>query len=94
MSLTPLQVQVNNQTGVPEAGRSVTLVHAADSVCASGETHTVGTTDASGDLALSLPYGTWQIKEQGHSPSGSWPTVTLSPLDTLPRTTVTVAGVG
>jgi hypothetical protein len=94
VSLTPLQVLVTNQTGTPEAGRSVTLVHAADSVCASGETHTVGTTDASGNLSLSLPFGTWQIKEQGHSVSGSWPTVTLSPLDTLPRATVTVAGVG
>ena len=45
VSLTPLQLQVTDQTGVP-AGRSVTLVHAPDSVCASGETHTVGTTDA------------------------------------------------
>ncbi len=94
VTLTPLQVHVTDQNGVAVSSRSVVLVHAADSVCSSGETHTVGTTDASGNLSLSLPFGTWQVQEQGHSPSGSWPTVTLSPLDSLPRATVTVAGVG
>ncbi len=94
IALTPLTVHVVNQTGVAMSGRSVVLVHAADNVCAAGETHTIGTTDGSGNISLSLPYGRWQIQEQGHAVSGSWPTATLSPLDTLPRSTVTVAGVG
>ena len=94
VTLTPLHVHVTDQSGNPVSGRSLVLVHAADSVCASGETHTVGTTSASGDIDLSLPFGVWQVQEQGHSPKTSWPSVTMSPLDTLPRATVTVAGVG
>ncbi len=94
VNLTPLHVHVTDESGTAVPGRTLVVVHAADSVCASGESHTAGTTDASGDIDLSLPFGVWQIEEQGHSAVTSWSSVTLSPLDTLPRATVTVAGVG
>jgi Tfp pilus assembly protein PilV len=92
VTVASVTVQVVDGSGNPQANRSITAVHAADSVCASGETHTVGTTDANGDITIGLPFGTWQLQESGHSAVGSWPSVTLNPLDTLPRATVTVAG--
>lgn len=94
VTLTPLRVRVTDQFGTPKANRTVRLVHAADNVCASGETHTIGVTNGSGIIDLSVPYGTWTIQEVGYAVSGSWPVVTLSPLDTIPRSTVTVAGMG
>jgi len=94
VTLTPLQVHVVDQLSQPKAARTLVFVHAADNVCAGGESHTVGTTDASGNLDVSLPYGTWQVQELGHTAVTTWPSVTLSPLDTLPRATLTVAGNG
>jgi hypothetical protein len=83
-------ITVTGTGGLPLAGATVVATHAADSVCASGETHVLGITSATGVLTTALPFGTWQITVTGKSPATTWPSVVLDP--TLPATpTVTVA---
>ncbi len=58
----------------------IVAVHASDAGCPSGQTITLGTVpDGVATLLAALPYGTWQLRVPGHSPVGSWPTVTLDP---------------
>lgn len=64
---------------LPVAGATAVATHAADSMCAGGETHTLGTTDATGSLTTALPYGRWTISVTGRSPSGAWPALVLDP---------------
>ena len=64
----------------------IRAVHGADQGCPSGETYLLGTTTSSGNLKASLPWGTWRIEAVGASPTGSWPTVTLSPTNRDPVT--------
>jgi len=64
----------------------VTVAHAADSGCPSGETYSLGTTDAAGNLTAALPYGLWSVTA-GSTSGGS---VTLSPLDPPTPVGVTV----
>jgi hypothetical protein len=68
--------------GLPVVGATVTATHAADSMCATGETHTLGTTDATGALVTALPYGTWQLKVTGRSALTTWPSLVLDPTAT------------
>jgi hypothetical protein len=85
-------ITVTHGSGLPLAGATVVASHAADSVCAAGETHVLGITDATGTLNAALPYGTWQITVTGHSPVTTWPSLVLDP--TQPATpTVAVATV-
>ncbi len=81
-------ITVTKPGGLPLAGATVVATHAADSVCAAGETHTLGVTDATGSLSTALPYGTWQITVTGESPAGAWPSLVLDP---TAATTPTVA---
>ncbi len=90
LSMATVRVHVVDGSGTPQANRTILAVHAPDQVCATGESHTLGTTNSNGDITIGLPYGVWQIQEPGHTVIGSWPSATLSPLDTLPRTTITV----
>jgi hypothetical protein len=69
--------------GLPLTGVELRAVHAADTGCPAGETVSLGTTDVTGLIRAALPYGTWTIQAVGESASGSWPVVTLSPLDTV-----------
>jgi Tfp pilus assembly protein PilV len=69
--------------GLPVIGATIVATHAADSVCASGETHTLGTTDATGALTTALPYGTWQLSVTGRSPLTTWPSLGLDPTATV-----------
>jgi len=71
---------------LPVVGATVVATHAADSMCASGESHTLGTTDATGTLTTALPYGTWTISVTGRSPQGSWPALVLDPTAATPPT--------
>ncbi len=89
ITLNPLAIHVVNSVGVPQANQSIVLVHGADNGCAAGETHTVGTTNATGDVVVELPFGNWQMTVQGRTVSGSWPSRIVSPLESLPRPTVT-----
>ncbi|HEX4492532.1 MAG TPA: prepilin-type N-terminal cleavage/methylation domain-containing protein [Acidimicrobiia bacterium] len=68
--------------GLPVSGATVVATHAADSVCASGETHSLGTTDATGALTTALPYGTWQLSVTGRNALTTWPSLVLDPTAT------------
>jgi hypothetical protein len=54
----------------------VSAVHAADTSCQSGESFAVGSTDANGQLAFALPWGTWDVQVAGFPNS-----VVLDPLN-------------
>ena len=76
-----------NQSGAPDGGDTIIAVHAADAICASGETITLTTFPSNtGSALIALPYGTWTIKAQGKNPVGSYPTVAVSPLATAALT--------
>lgn len=63
---TPVDVWVDDSSGNPVANATVT---AASGACSSAPDSplTLGTTDATGHLATSLPYGTWTISASGTS---------------------------
>ncbi len=86
------------QSGVALAGAQVRATHAlpsgqsSDAGCPSGETYTVGTTDATGTLNAALPYGNWTISVVGHTTVSSTPSVaTLDPTGTTSTPSVTLA---
>jgi hypothetical protein len=83
-------ITVTGTGGLPLAGATVVATHAADSVCASGETHVLGITSATGVLTTALPFGTWQITVTGKSPATTWPSLVLDPTS-VATPTVTVA---
>jgi prepilin-type N-terminal cleavage/methylation domain-containing protein len=84
--------------GLPVPGASITASHAAGTGCTAGETLTTTTrTNASGQLRLALPYGTWTIQATGTTPPPLTPlrtrtasaTITLDPVSTaVPTLTV------
>ncbi len=79
--LRSIEVQVNDGLGAAVAGVTVVATHAADHVCASGATHTLGVTDGSGHLSAGLPYGAWELSVNGRTPVSQWPTATLDPTE-------------
>ena len=62
-------------------GATVVATHAADQLCGSGATYTLGTTDAAGFINAALPFGTWRISVTGKSPQSAWPSLVLDPND-------------
>lgn len=76
--LRALDVVVLDSLSLPVAGATVRVVHGADDAC-SGEEHVVGTTDATGQVRASLPYGTWEVQVDGRVPAGAWPDAVLDP---------------
>lgn len=84
ITLAPLDVQVNASDGDPVVGATVTASEAnagnASQGCQSDATLTLGTTNANGHLATSLPNGSWVVSVQG-SQSGAL-SVTGSPSST------------
>jgi hypothetical protein len=73
-------------TFAPVPSLPVQAVHVADGSCAGGESYSLGVTDAAGQLAFALPWGTWDVQVSGFpnvvelDPSsapadgdGSWP---------------------
>jgi prepilin-type N-terminal cleavage/methylation domain-containing protein len=64
-------------TGLPIAGATISIVHAAAAGCTGGVTYTMGTTNAAGQRLFASPYGTWQIRVNGVVKA----TITLSPVD-------------
>lgn len=66
ISFTPTDVWVYDALGQPVANTSVTATSGA---CTSAQDSplTLGTTDADGHLATSLPYGTWTVSAAGGS---------------------------
>ncbi|HEX2159800.1 MAG TPA: type II secretion system protein [Actinomycetes bacterium] len=89
-------VRFNSLLGLPVPNATITATHAAGTGCTSGSTLTTTTrTNASGQLRLALPYGTWTIRATGTiSPftgrTGS-ATITLDPVTTsVPSRTVVI----
>jgi Tfp pilus assembly protein PilV len=64
---------------LPVAGVSVVATHPADQSCAAGETHVLGTTDATGTVNAALPYGTWTLSVTGRTALTTWPSLVLDP---------------
>lgn len=92
VDLPSIRLDVDNHTGL-DAGFQVRLVHAPGAGCLSGETLTydsLALTDVSGRIVVAAPYGTWEVQVIGQTPDPSWPTVTLAPDDTTPRSTIDV----
>jgi hypothetical protein len=70
---------VKNSTGAVVPGVTVVATHAADNIC-TGETHTLGVTNASGQITTALPYGHWSVSVTGRTAvGGTWPTLVLDP---------------
>jgi type II secretory pathway pseudopilin PulG len=84
-------VRRTSVTGTLQSGATVSASHAAGTGCTAGETlTTTTTTNASGQLRLALPYGTWTIRAVSGSRTGT-ATVTLDPVSTtIPALTVVV----
>ena len=62
-------VRRTSATGTLVSGATVSAIHAAGTGCTAGETlTTTTTTNASGQLRLALPYGTWTIRAVSGSP--------------------------
>jgi type II secretory pathway pseudopilin PulG len=88
--LAPVDVTVRTFLGLALPNAVVTATPASTTGCDTTENPLVlGTTDAAGRLRTSLPSGVWQLRVNGRTPSGSWPsTPTLLP--TSPVTSMTV----
>jgi hypothetical protein len=89
-------VRFNSLLGLPVPNATITATHAAGTGCTSGSTLTTTTrTNASGQLRLALPYGTWTIRATGTTfpytgRTGS-ATITLDPVTTsVPSRTVVI----
>jgi hypothetical protein len=75
--LTPLDVIVLDNTGLPAPNQTVTAVEQTTAGCLADKTLTLGTTNAVGTLATSLPVGQWKVKVG--STSGAAFNVTATP---------------
>jgi type II secretory pathway pseudopilin PulG len=84
VALASATVTVKSTGSLPVVGATVVATHAADSMCAAGETHTLGTTDATGTLLTALPYGTWKLTVTGRTAAPSWPSLVLDPTAATP----------
>jgi prepilin-type N-terminal cleavage/methylation domain-containing protein len=87
VTVPSVTLTVKDGTGTAVPGVSLTATHAADNVCASGETHVLGTTDASGQLVVGVPYGHWTVSVAGRTAkSGTWPQLVVDPNASPPTT--------
>lgn len=74
------QIRATDSLGGPLAGVSVVATHDADNACETGETLTLGVTDAAGNLNVAVPFGTWELSLDGLlPPSGGWGTIVIDP---------------
>ena len=80
VALGQVRVRLTNSGGTALPNLSITITHANDKQCATGETHTYASTGSDGSALLSVPYGTWTITVPGHPSVGAAPTVTVSPV--------------
>jgi type II secretory pathway pseudopilin PulG len=77
--MVPVRVALRNGGGAALANVVVTATHVApasgpDILCPGGETLTLGTTPADGDLLVSMPVGTWTLSfsDGGVSAGANW----------------------
>jgi prepilin-type N-terminal cleavage/methylation domain-containing protein len=93
-NLDAVDVVVKRSNGTLMPGAVVVATHAAGTGCTAGETlSTTTTTNASGQLRLALPYGTWTIRATTSGPTRTGTaTVALDPVSaTVPTLNVVVA---
>jgi prepilin-type N-terminal cleavage/methylation domain-containing protein len=85
-------VRRTSVTGALEANATVSGIHAAGTGCTAGETLTSATTtNASGQLRLALPSGTWRIRATTSTRTGTSSSFVLDPVSsTIPIVTVVV----
>ena len=74
-TLVPLMVSVQQATGAPYSGGTITATPDDPTSCSASENPlTLGTTDGSGVLKTSLPAGSWRIAvRNATAPSTGWP---------------------
>ena len=91
VAMPALTVQTRTTLGAARAGVAVTATHvvpngvSVDPKCTSGEVYSLGTTDASGNKTVGLPYGKWTISAAGTSTTV---VSTLSPVTTPTPVTI------
>ena len=96
VTLSTLTARVVTSAGVPVSGAKITVTHAPDPVngCTIGASYLfLGTTDSTGSLTGTVPYGLWTVSVSSPSltpASGSWPQVTLAPPAPSTPTTLTL----
>jgi prepilin-type N-terminal cleavage/methylation domain-containing protein len=85
--LKSVDVQVVNGSGVPRSGRIVQAVHVTGTEygCPAAKTLNVGTTDATGQLKVAMPYGAWEFRVTGGTANPLWPRPVLSPTTANPQ---------
>jgi len=85
-------VRRTSVTGPVQSNATVSGIHAAGAGCSAGETLTSATvTNASGQLRLALPYGTWRIRATTSTRTGTSSSFVLDPVSgTIPVVTVVV----
>ncbi|MCA0330093.1 MAG: carboxypeptidase-like regulatory domain-containing protein [Actinobacteria bacterium] len=69
---------LDDATGSGIVGADVSAAHSGTAVCDFPESYSLGTSDGSGDLRVSLPWGSWDIAVAGRTVVGS-PTWVLEP---------------
>ena len=65
MPLRTLIVQTRTRERSPSNGHPVTAKNVTDTGCPTQMTYALGTTDASGNLTVALPYGSWIVTATG-----------------------------
>jgi len=85
--LKSVDVEVVNGTGVPQSGRSVQAVHVTGTEygCPAAKTLALGTTDATGQLKVAMPYGAWELRVTGATANPLWPQPVFDPTTANPQ---------
>jgi type II secretory pathway pseudopilin PulG len=67
VAMAQVRVEVRrDSTGDPIDNAQVTATHAGAAVCDTPESFVIGTTDSSGEVKASLPWGTWDFTVAGY----------------------------
>ncbi len=61
VTLPKVTVKTQTTTGGNRSNVAITATHASDAGCAGGESYSLGNTNSSGQLVVSLPYGLWTL---------------------------------
>jgi len=85
--LKSVDVTVVNGAGIPQVGRSVQAVHltSAEYGCPAAKTLALGTTDATGQLKVAMPYGAWELRVTGGTANPIWPQPVIDPTTANPQ---------
>ncbi len=91
LSVPTLDVLVRQSNGTARTSQAITLYYAgSDPSCTPPNVTYGGVTDGSGRITVAIPYGTWQVRANGRTASGGWPTIEVTPQNSIPSQAVTV----